>query len=150
MLWRLFEVILGQKYRKKSEYGQFELNCIHIDQPPAYVISSPVNVGVKNLKKLPQGLCDNFIRTRIGLHYKNYTISYDYGYQLIFSLWFCSGVSGVGGGKCVEPRDWNHPRLGRLSRSGEKNKIFKNSSKNPFRAPSVYKTMDFFKNIHFT
>ena len=37
-----------------------------------------------------------------------------------------SGVSRVGGGKCVQSRDWNYPRLGRLSRSGEDNKLFPN------------------------
>ena len=73
------------------------------------------------------------------------------GISWFFSLWLkkISGVSGVGGGKCVEPRNWNHPRLGRLSRSGEKNKILQKFFKNPLRALLIYKTMDFFKNSHF-
>ena len=37
----LFKAILGQKLRKRWDYGMSKLNDLHIDHPPGLVISNP-------------------------------------------------------------------------------------------------------------
>ena len=40
----LFKIILGQKLRPDSEYGEFQVNVLHRDLPPALVISNSPSV----------------------------------------------------------------------------------------------------------